>query len=48
MPGLLDLPFMKEAVTSCHLFWEMGWGECHAGNMSYLLDDHRVRTLFHG
>lgn len=42
MSGLLDLPFMKEAVTSCHLFWEMGWGECHAGNMSYLLDDDQI------
>lgn len=42
MSGLLDHPLMKEAVASCHLFWEMGWGECHAGNMTYLLDDAHV------
>ena len=37
MSVIQDCDLMKEAVASCHYFWEAGWGECHAGNMSYLL-----------
>lgn len=47
MSGILDLPFMKEAIASCHLFWEMGWGECHAGNMTYLLDEAQIADCEH-
>ena len=45
MAGILDLPLMREAVTSCHYFWEAGWGECHAGNMSYLLSDDDIAEV---
>ena len=45
MAGILGLPLMREAVTSCHYFWEAGWGECHAGNMSYLLSDDDIAEV---
>ncbi len=45
MGSILDLPLMREAAESCHLFWQSGWGECHAGNLSYLLSEDEVAEL---
>ena len=36
---------MRTAVGSCHYFWQAGWGEFHAGNLSYLLDEQEVESL---
>ena len=33
MSSILDTPLLKEAVASCHYFWEAGWGEFHAGDL---------------
>lgn len=33
---------LPEAVADCHYFWQAGWGEFHAGNLSYLMDDAEV------
>ena len=40
----MKAPFMEEAVESCRYFWEAGWGENHAGNLSYLLSEDEVNT----
>jgi rhamnulose-1-phosphate aldolase len=40
-----EVPLLNEAIESCHYFWEAGWGECHAGNMTYLLDDAEIAEL---
>ena len=45
MSSILDTPLLKEAVTSCHYFWEAGWGEFHAGNLSYLLSEEELADL---
>jgi len=45
MSVIQDCDLMKEAVASCHYFWEAGWGECHAGNMSYLLHEDDIDEL---
>lgn len=34
---ILEAPFMQEAMEACHYFWQAGWGENHAGNLTYLL-----------
>ena len=41
---VMKAPFMEEAVESCRYFWEAGWGENHAGNLSYLLSEDEVNT----
>ena len=45
MSSILDTPLLKEAVASCHYFWEAGWGEFHAGNLSYLLSEEELADL---
>lgn len=45
MLDIQDLSFIQEAVSSCHYLWEAGWGECHAGNMSLLLNDTDLDAL---
>lgn len=45
MLDIQDLSFNQEAVSSCHYLWEAGWGECHAGNMSLLLNDTDLDAL---
>ena len=37
--NILDVAFVEELVDACQYFWEAGWGEYHAGNISYLLSD---------
>lgn len=34
--------FLKEAIDACFYFWQKGWGENHAGNVSYLLSDYEI------
>ncbi|MBY4798240.1 rhamnulose-1-phosphate aldolase [Collinsella sp. AGMB00827] len=36
---------LKKAVFSCHYFWQAGWGEFHAGNLSYLLSAEEMNQL---
>lgn len=45
MAAITEMPLMKEAVASCHYFWQAGWGEFHAGNLSYLLSDDELEQL---
>lgn len=40
-----ETPLFREAISSCHYFWQAGWGEFHAGNLTYLLDDAEVASL---
>lgn len=42
MESIMTIPFMEEIIESCHYFWEAGWGEFHAGNVSYLLSDEEI------
>ena len=43
--NILDVEFVEELVDACQYFWEAGWGEYHAGNISYLLSDAEVDQL---
>jgi len=45
---ILLAPFMIEAIESCHYFWEAGWGENHAGNLTYMLSDEEVAEYVGG
>ncbi|MDT2702970.1 rhamnulose-1-phosphate aldolase [Enterococcus dongliensis] len=42
MSKFMDSSLLKEAMETCHYFWQSGWGECHAGNLSYLLDEKQL------
>ncbi|MBP1042306.1 rhamnulose-1-phosphate aldolase [Vagococcus sp. BWB3-3] len=39
MTKFSDSVLLEEAKKTCHYFWQSGWGEFHAGNLSYLLDE---------
>ena len=43
--NILDVAFVEELVDACQYFWEAGWGEYHAGNISYLLSDDEFDQL---
>ena len=43
--NILDVEFIEELVDACQYFWEAGWGEYHAGNISYLLSDAEMDQL---
>lgn len=43
--NILNVEFVSELVDACHYFWEAGWGEYHAGNISYLLDDDEIKEI---
>ncbi len=43
--SIADTSLMREAVSSCHYFWQAGWGEFHAGNLSYLLSEKELAEL---
>lgn len=45
MDEIEQSPLFEEAITSCHYFWQAGWGEFHAGNLTYLLDEDEVAEL---
>ena len=45
MNSIEDSPLIKEAIASCHYYWKAGWGEFHAGNLSYLLDEGELAQL---
>lgn len=36
---ILDAAFMQDAMETCHYIWRAGWGENHAGNLTYLLSE---------
>ncbi|MDD4370052.1 MAG: rhamnulose-1-phosphate aldolase [Anaerostipes sp.] len=42
MTDILKTPFLEETIESCRYFWEAGWGENHAGNLTYLLSEEEV------
>lgn len=42
---ILDVEFVEELVDACQYFWEAGWGEFHAGNISYLLSEEETDQL---
>lgn len=43
--SILKVDFMEELVDACHYFWKAGWGEFHAGNISYLLSEDECQKL---
>ncbi len=43
--NILKKPFFEEAIEACRYFWEAGWGENHAGNLTYLLSDEQVQEI---
>ena len=43
--NILDVEIIEELVDACQYFWEAGWGEYHAGNISYLLSDAEMDQL---
>lgn len=36
---ILDAAFIQNAIETCYYFWQAGWGENHAGNLTYLLSE---------
>lgn len=42
---ILKLEFMENIIEACHYFWKAGWGEFHAGNISYLLDEEETKQI---
>ena len=42
---IINIEFVQELVEACNYFWEAGWGECHAGNISYLLDEKEIEQV---
>ena len=43
--SIIDVEFVEDLVEACEYFWSAGWGECHAGNISYLLDDDELSQI---
>lgn len=43
--NILDVDFVQDLVDACQYFWEAGWGEFHAGNISYLLSEEELKQL---
>lgn len=43
--NILDVEFVEELVEACQYFWKAGWGEFHAGNISYLLDENEIKQV---
>ena len=43
--SILDVEFVEELVDACQYFWSAGWGEYHAGNISYLLDESELKLV---
>ena len=43
--NILDVEFVEELVDACEYFWKAGWGEFHAGNISYLLSDDEYEQV---
>lgn len=41
---ILHAPFMQDAMETCYYFWRVGWGENHAGNLTYLLSKEEEDT----
>ncbi|MBR2577489.1 MAG: rhamnulose-1-phosphate aldolase [Erysipelotrichaceae bacterium] len=42
---IINIEWVSELVEACNYFWEAGWGECHAGNISYLLDEKELAEV---
>lgn len=40
-----NIEFMSDIIDACNYFWQAGWGEFHAGNISYLLSDKELQKL---
>lgn len=45
MSKFIDSIWLKEAMETCHYFWQSGWGEFHAGNLSCLLAEAEVKEF---
>ena len=45
MGKFIDSVWLKEAMETCHYFWQAGWGEFHAGNLSCLLDEKDIKKF---
>ena len=43
--SILNVEFVQDIVDACQYFWEAGWGEFHAGNISYLLDENEQEQI---
>lgn len=45
MTKFINSALLSEAMETCHYFWQAGWGEFHAGNLSYLLSEETLATF---
>lgn len=45
MKKINEIEFMNDLIEACYGFWSAGWGEFHAGNISYLLSDKEMDEL---
>lgn len=43
--SILKINFMEDIVDACAYFWKAGWGEFHAGNISYLLSEEELQQV---
>jgi rhamnulose-1-phosphate aldolase len=43
--SIIEVDFVADLVDACQYFWSAGWGEYHAGNISYLLDDNELNQI---
>ncbi|MEW8986808.1 MAG: rhamnulose-1-phosphate aldolase, partial [Bacillus sp. (in: firmicutes)] len=42
--SILQAPFMFEIINACSTIYQVGWGENHAGNLSYRLTEKEIET----
>ena len=43
--NIKEVDFVEELLDACEYFWSAGWGEFHAGNISYLLSDEEIAKI---
>lgn len=41
---ILQAPFMFDIINACNTIYDVGWGENHAGNLSYRLTAEEIET----
>lgn len=44
--NVLEIPLIRSIADVCNIIYEAGWGEYHAGNLSYLLHEDEVIKHF--
>lgn len=44
--NVLEIPMVRSIADMCNIIYEAGWGEFHAGNLSYILEEEEVLKHF--